>query len=132
VLRIFTAPKIHHPRPGLNPLTICPMASTLIVTPPRTTMEQAGVCSLPCSSSSVDRRLRQFSQVHNLTRYNSKTHFILFSQLCRGFKRCHFLIRCTYNYVRFQVLSAASMKSRVIWYLAPSSHVEVNRRFRIA
>jgi hypothetical protein len=30
--------------------------------------------------------------------------------------------------VRFQVLTAASMKFRVFWDLAPCSHVEVDRR----
>jgi hypothetical protein len=32
--------------------------------------------------------------------------------------------------VRFQVLTAASMKFRVIWDVVPCSHVEVDRRFR--
>jgi hypothetical protein len=32
--------------------------------------------------------------------------------------------------VRFQVLTAASMKFRVVWDVAPCSHVEVSRRFR--
>jgi hypothetical protein len=31
--------------------------------------------------------------------------------------------------VRFQVLTAASMKFRVFWDVAPCSHVEVVRRF---
>jgi hypothetical protein len=35
------------------------------------------------------------------------------------------------NYVIFQVLTAASMKFRVFWYVAPCSHVEVDRRFRV-
>jgi hypothetical protein len=35
-----------------------------------------------------------------------------------------------YLYVRFQVLTAASMKFRGFWDVAPCSHVEVNRRFR--
>jgi len=34
------------------------------------------------------------------------------------------------TYVRFQVLTAASMKFRVFWDVAPCSHVEVDRRFR--
>jgi hypothetical protein len=34
--------------------------------------------------------------------------------------------------VRFQVLTAASVKFRVFWNLAPCSHVEVDRRFRSA
>jgi hypothetical protein len=32
--------------------------------------------------------------------------------------------------VRFQVLTAASMKFRVFWDVAPCSHVEVDRRLR--
>jgi hypothetical protein len=32
--------------------------------------------------------------------------------------------------LRFQVLTAASMKFRVFWDVAPCSHVEVDRRFR--
>jgi hypothetical protein len=34
------------------------------------------------------------------------------------------------NYVRFQVLTAASVKIRVFWDVAPCSHIEVDRRFR--
>jgi hypothetical protein len=34
------------------------------------------------------------------------------------------------NYVRFQVLTAASVKFRVFWDVAPCSHIEVDRRFR--
>jgi hypothetical protein len=33
-------------------------------------------------------------------------------------------------HVRFQVLTATSMKFRVFWDVAPCSHVDVNRRFR--
>jgi hypothetical protein len=33
-------------------------------------------------------------------------------------------------FVRFQVLTAASMKFRVFWDVAPCSHVEVYRHFR--
>jgi hypothetical protein len=32
--------------------------------------------------------------------------------------------------VGFQVLTAASMKFRVFWDVAPCSHIEVDRRFR--
>jgi hypothetical protein len=32
--------------------------------------------------------------------------------------------------MRFQVLTAASMKFRIFWDVAPCSHVEVDRRFR--
>jgi hypothetical protein len=32
--------------------------------------------------------------------------------------------------VRFQVLTAAGMKFKVFWDVAPCSHVEVDRRFR--
>jgi hypothetical protein len=31
--------------------------------------------------------------------------------------------------VRFQVLTAASMKFRIFWDVAPCSHVEVDRRY---
>jgi hypothetical protein len=34
-----------------------------------------------------------------------------------------------HSHKRFQVLMAASMKFRVFWYVAPWSHVEVDRRF---
>jgi hypothetical protein len=34
------------------------------------------------------------------------------------------------RYVRFLVLTAASMKFRLFWDVAPCSHVEVDRRFR--
>jgi hypothetical protein len=42
------------------------------------------------------------------------------------------LIQCnTFTfYVRFQVLTASSIKLRVIWNVAPCSHVEVDRHFR--
>jgi hypothetical protein len=36
------------------------------------------------------------------------------------------------NCKRFQVLTAASMKFRVFWDVAPCRHVEVDRRFRVA
>jgi hypothetical protein len=36
----------------------------------------------------------------------------------------------TFRYVRFQVLTAASMKMAVFWFVAPCSLVEVYRRFR--
>jgi len=36
------------------------------------------------------------------------------------------------NNMRFQVLTAASMKFRVFWDVAPCRHVEVDRRFREA
>jgi hypothetical protein len=32
--------------------------------------------------------------------------------------------------MRFQVLTAASMKFRVFWDVAPCSHIELDRRFR--
>jgi hypothetical protein len=35
-------------------------------------------------------------------------------------------------YVRFQVLTAASIKFKVFWDVAPCSHVEADRRFRSA
>jgi hypothetical protein len=35
-----------------------------------------------------------------------------------------------YAFVRFQVLTAASMKFRIFWDVAPKSQVEVGRRFR--
>jgi hypothetical protein len=38
--------------------------------------------------------------------------------------------RETYRGERFQVLTAASVKFRVFWDVAPCSHVEVDRRFR--
>jgi hypothetical protein len=34
------------------------------------------------------------------------------------------------HFVRFQVLTAASMKFRVFWHIAPCSQVEVDRCFR--
>jgi hypothetical protein len=34
------------------------------------------------------------------------------------------------KHVRFQILTAASMKFRVVWDVAPCSHVEIDRRFR--
>jgi hypothetical protein len=36
MLRIFIALKHHRPRPGLNPRTLGPAASTLSIIPPRT------------------------------------------------------------------------------------------------
>jgi hypothetical protein len=36
-LLIFILLKVHRPRPGLNPRTLGPMASTLNITPPMTT-----------------------------------------------------------------------------------------------
>jgi hypothetical protein len=39
---------------------------------------------------------------------------------------------CLLNYyMRFQVLTAASKKFKVFWDVAPCSHVEVDRRFKM-
>jgi hypothetical protein len=40
------------------------------------------------------------------------------------------MVNIRLNYVRFQVLTAASMKFRVLWDVAPYSHVEVDPCFR--
>jgi hypothetical protein len=40
VLRILSPLKIHHPRPGLNPRTLGPVAGTLTTRPPRATRSQ--------------------------------------------------------------------------------------------
>jgi hypothetical protein len=52
VLRIFIALKIHRFRPGLNPLTLSPMASTITITPPRTTREATRRVTIkqPCTA----------------------------------------------------------------------------------
>jgi hypothetical protein len=37
-----------------------------------------------------------------------------------------------FKYVRFQVLTASSMKFRVFWQALPCGHIDVDRRFRDA
>jgi hypothetical protein len=47
-------------------------------------------------------------------------------------RRREYILKLILKNVRFQVLMAASMKFRVFWDVAPCSHVEVERRFRVA
>jgi hypothetical protein len=64
VLRIFIAPKIHHPRPGLNPRPLCPIPSTLTITPPRTTMPWGLVSTV----NVINSRIKQYGT--NLLMFN--------------------------------------------------------------
>jgi ribosomal protein S12 len=43
---------------------------------------------------------------------------------------CYKIRRSGKPSVRFQILTAASVKFRAVWDVAPCSHVEVDRRFR--
>jgi hypothetical protein len=57
VLRILLPLKIHRPRPGLNPRTLGPVASTLTTSPPRTTvpiLQRSNAQSAPTKPGSHD------------------------------------------------------------------------------
>jgi hypothetical protein len=89
----FLSPlKISRPQPGLNPRALGPMESTITVTPPRTTASFVG---------------KSVASNKNLGVY----------------KFCYADNMCTVGkYVRFQVLTATSMKFRVFWDILPCSH----------
>jgi hypothetical protein len=88
----FLSPLKISSQPGLNPRALGPMESTITITPPRTTASLVG---------------KSVASNKNLGVY----------------KFCYADNACTVGkYVRFQVLTAASMKFRVFWDILPCSH----------
>jgi hypothetical protein len=80
VLRIFIALK-NHPRPGLNPRTLGPMASTQIITTPRMTMQY-------CNEITISQRLDWKYRCQKTGKY---LHFVGMTHASDSFLKKHWI-----------------------------------------